>query len=202
MPEARKKLTHPPLKEVAFEVIFQPKLKIMENLANFQEAISDEYPHIGEEQLIPFPMSPQGLSSKIKQIYVFENSDHTRLIRITIDRFNIVEKKYDSFISFSKELKRLWGVFSREMGDIKAKRIGLRYINELTIPYSNGKLNISKYVKPYYNEKMFKGHDIIGMNIEARVQEQDKSLTIRSGILRHEIRDSNKHLIYSLDYDC
>lgn len=202
MPKARKKFNYPPLKEVAYEVIFQPKLKIIEKLADFQDAIAGEYPHIGEEQLVPFPMPAQPLSNNIRQRYVFENLERTRIIRVAIDRFNIVEKNYDSFISFSKELRKLWGVFIKEMGDIKAKRIGLRYINELKIPYSKGNANICKYVKPYYNEKMFKGQNIIGMNIEARVQEHDESMTIRSGILRDETIDSNRYLIYSLDYDC
>jgi len=203
MPKS-KKFAYPPLQEVAFEVSFLPKLKVFDNLSDFQETIANDYPHIGEEQVVslPMPLQVRDLADRVKQRLVFENSSKTKMIRISVSSFNFVEKSYDSFTSFSKELKSLWRRFQNKMGDFSINRIGLRYINRLLLPCTNGAVDVTQYTNPYYDVARFEGTDIKTIQIEARLVEKDKYLNVRSGILGEESRDGQRFAIYLLDYDC
>lgn len=199
-----KKFAFPPLEEVAFEINFLPKLKVFDNLSDFQEEISNNYPNISEEQLFPLqqPGQPPEYVDRLKKRLIFENLKKTRMVRISLISFNFVERSYDSFAQLSKEIKALWKIFSEKIGKVSINRIGLRYINKLRIPIEKDDSDIINFIKPYYDSGRFNGYNIRTITIEARTFKKDINISIRSGIIGNEIKNGNKSIIYLLDYDC
>lgn len=199
-----KKFVYPPLEEVAFEVSFLPKLKVIDNLSDFQEKIVRAYPHVSVEQLVAGigPMALQELKDRAALRYSFENAERSSLLRVSVSNFNYVDKKYDSFTVFSKNVTDLWAKFKGKMGSPAVTRVGLRYINKLRIPLSDNVANVSEFTKPYYDSTMLPPSEISTVKVEARVKRKGKLLTIRSGILGEDSTDDGRFLVYLLDYDC
>ncbi len=199
-----KKFAYPPLEEVAFEITFLPKLKVIDRISDFQDKIARSYPHVSVEQLMARigPMGMQELKDRAALRYSFENSDRTSLLRVSVQSFNYVDKSYDSFNVFSKNVTDLWAKFEKEMGRPTAIRVGLRYINKLRIPLSGRVAKVSEFTKPYYDSTMLPPSEIRTVNVEARVKRKGKLLTIRSGIQGEDSTDDGRFLVYLLDYDC
>lgn len=199
-----KKFAYPPLEEVAFEVTFLPKLKVIDRLPDFQDKIARAYPHVSVEELLAAigPMPMQELKDRSALRYSFENAEKTSLLRVSVRNFNYVDKKYDSFAVFSKNVTDLWAKFEKEMGRPTAIRVGLRYINKLRIPLSGKVAKVSEFTKPYYDSTMLPPSEIRTVNVEARVKRKGELLTIRSGIQGEDSTDDGRFLIYLLDYDC
>jgi len=198
-----KKLIKPPLNNVAFEINFAPKLKILEGLADFQDAISTEYPEFAEEQLLtPLPSSEGGKTEKLRRHFLFENNEKTRLLRISIINFNFIESQYKSFNDYSGQVNNLWSKFYKIVGDLKITRAGVRYVNYLTIPIERKGINIEKYVKPYFVSSRLQEKELKSIYVETRTVNNGLHMTIRSGI-RDDLKIDGKHYVrYLLDYDC
>lgn len=199
-----KRFAYPPLEEVAFEITFLPKLKVIDKVSDFQDKIARSYPHISVEQLLPAigPMEMQELKDRAALRYNFENAEKTSLLRVSVRNFNYVDKKYDSFAVFSKNVTDLWNKFKREMGPPAATRAGLRYINRLRIPLGDSAAKVSEFTKTYYDSTMLPPSEIRTVKVEARIKRKGKLLTIRSGILGEDSTDEGRFLVYLLDYDC
>lgn len=199
-----KKYAFPPLEEVAFEITFLPKLKVIDKISDFQDTIARSYPHISIEELFTTigPMEVQQLKDRAALRYTFENAEKTSVLRVSVRNFNYVDKKYDSFAVFAKDVLDLWDKFTTEMGPPVATRAGLRYINKLKIPAGESPVRVSDFTKPYYDSEMLSPSEISSVKVEARIERKGKLLTIRSGILGEESTDKGRFLVYLLDYDC
>ncbi|RKX32290.1 MAG: hypothetical protein DRP46_01495 [Candidatus Zixiibacteriota bacterium] len=199
-----KKFKYPPLTEVAFEIKFDPKLRIFDKLSDFQELIASKLPQIGEEHLFPFSsnMPLEDSTRNLKKRVVFEDSANKKLLRLSVDGFNFIEKSYESFAKYQKEIATLWKDFSDIMGNLSLNRIGLRYINHLKIPYTDELKDMEKYIKPYYSMERLNKEKVKSISIESRILRDDYILTIRSGIISEDTTDKGKHKVYLLDYDC
>jgi len=195
-----KTYSHPPLIEVAFEISFLPKIKVFSQISEFQDKIADAFPIIGEG----LPVTPFGKNEEIDKslgrMLLFENELRTKLLRIKINSFNFVEKKYISFNHFQTECLDLWDKFCTNIGTFAVRRIGLRYINTLTFPLTDNIEGIKLFTKPYFDIKAFTEDKIGSISIEARVKRKDKNLTIRSGIIG--VNKETGLMDYLLDYDC
>jgi len=193
-----------PLEEVAFEVQFAPKLKVIDGLSDFQDSIGIDYPSITQEHMISLPLAtnPADLSDPLAARWVFENEEDKRLVRVTARSFNFVDKKYVSFTNFSSEIARLWNQFNTSAGTIRnVQRIGLRYINRLQLPFKGGLSDIEKYTLPYFSIERFKDLETATVRMEARVTKDDTRMTIRAGFLGVDKIESEDFIVYMLDYD-
>jgi uncharacterized protein (TIGR04255 family) len=190
-----------PLQEVAFEVSFHPKLKIFDNLANFQEKISVDYPKIAEERpVLTLALGqPDEFFTKRNEKVVFEDALNTKLVRISIGSFNFVDKQYANFEVFSNEILSLWDKFISEVGKPNITRIGLRFINRLSIPADKA---IENHVVPYYNRERFSEYQRESVVVEVKLIKGQIHLNIRSGRLPDIEEDGIKLSQYYLDYDC
>jgi uncharacterized protein (TIGR04255 family) len=199
MPKTNRQVfKYAPLSEVAFEISFLPKLKIVDEIANFQDAISKEYPGIEmHEQLRP---SGDTLESKYRQVFQFQAPDKKRFVRVAATSFNLVDTSYVSFQNYSAEVMRLWSIFKKCSGTVRETRIGLRYVNKLKIPVSKSSLEIVKYVHPYFDQEKFQGWDLGIIRQEARSRRSNVGLTVRSGIAGYA--EDGTVALYILDYDC
>ncbi|HWR83431.1 MAG TPA: TIGR04255 family protein [Candidatus Deferrimicrobium sp.] len=199
--------SHAPLEEVAFEISFFPKLKIVEKLADFQDRLATTYPQLGEEYAFRSPDAGRdsGIIDTMKKRFSLTNPEGTRAVRLSIISLNVVERKYESFNRLKDEIIQIWNWFCDTVKDIKAQRIGLRYINRLRIPLPCDLTKLQDITRLYFAPSRFENEEEIHViNQEATVKRKDTLLTIRSGILGVEtdLQANNKQqLIYLLDYD-
>lgn len=182
----------PLLSEVAFQISFHPKLKVNDSISRFQEELVDSYPRLERE---PIPLDESNI------LYTFNTRTGERFVRIAINNFNLVEKKYESFKSFSAETMRLWNLFVEHIGKVAIERIGLRYVNRLYLPFTKGS-KTSDFINNYYSEEKLIIEELQLLKQESLVFRKDRYLTIRAGIAGKIIKDKKQHIVYILDYDC
>lgn len=198
------KFQYVPLEEVAFEVQFAPKLKVIDKLSDFQDSIGVDYPSLNQEHMVSLPLvaNPVDLSDKLAARWVFENEDKMRLVRLTARSFNFVDKRYVSFADYSREVEHLWNQFELNAGAVKnVQRIGLRYINRLQFPFKDGFGDIAEYTLPYFSIDRFKDLEPATVRMEARVTKDDTRMTIRAGFLGVDKIEAEDFIVYMLDYD-
>jgi len=201
------KFEHPPLREVAFEINFDAKLIIEENIAKFQDQIIEDFPEYSDELAISTVL-PEGLPENLKaQIggkrHVFENKKRTKMIRVSNSKFNYIVKDYQDFENYLKEVQRYCKNFCDLNAIKKFNRIGLRYINNIAIPSKNGTYNITDYVKPVIQMDRFDQKELITFISEIRLRKVTRKLSLRTGLVAEGKWDANERVgIYALDLDC
>jgi uncharacterized protein (TIGR04255 family) len=198
------KFKYPPLVEVAFEISFIAKLKVLDKISDFQDKIAKYYPNISSEELLGFkiPGPSSELMDKFRTRFIFENLDKSKMVRIALNSFNFIEKSYDSFSKLHNDIKESWDAFFSTIGDISIDRIGLRYINKLKIPVKYNIKEISDFIVPYYDKGRFNEYDINALIIDARLAGENSNLNIKSGIIGKDSDENKTYTIYLLDYDC
>ncbi len=203
----REKFPFPPVKEVAFEVNFDSRLKIDKEISDYQDKIIKDLPKFTWEhslKSVPEIAVPELVRQMGTRVYVFENEQRSEILRISCSNFNYITKGYVSFDDFKRKLKNYFEKFC-ELYQIEIfKRIGLRYINNIEIKKVNGFYDFTKYIVPFIALNHFPINDIITTFAEVRLNKSDKKLTIRSGLIGEATRreDSQKVGIYILDFDC
>lgn len=186
------KFKYPNLSEVAFQVSFHPKLKVNDCISSFQEDIVGTYPNLVREA---------NAMDAPNMMYVFNTRTASRFVRIAINNFNLVEKEYKSFESFSGEALKLWNIFIGRIGEVAIERIGLRYVNRLSLPFAKG-AKTSDFINNYYSEEKLEIDELQLLKQESLVFRKDRFLTIRAGIAGKIMKDNTEHIVYILDYDC
>lgn len=139
------------LKDVIFRVDFSPILKInVDHPVEFQEIIKTHLPSLIIEEIQEIEtqfqnMAPAG--SKIIKYpqYVFSNKEKT--VKVTLSNSNLLihYSKYDTYSNFKSIIELAYNQLYKIYKPIDMKRIGLRYINELTFETGN-LFEWSKYV--------------------------------------------------------
>lgn len=196
--QTKQPYSHPPLKEVAFEVKFNPRLKVMSSIAEFQEKIADEYPEISKQLLVP---RTEDSVPGVGEILLFENEKRSRIIRVAVDTFGFIVKDYNTFSEYDSERTRLWDLFEDRTGKSKMKRIGLRYINQLRFPYPD--VDFRDHVKLHHREEAIRQDDELARAmVEVRLKREGVRFTIRAGVRGLNTDDKSTYLDYLLDYDC
>jgi len=184
-----------PLKEVAFEVRFNPLLKIERDIARFQEGITQEYPLLGKE--VTLTDGEQGST------FLFHTADKRKTIRASVRSFGLSTTGYHHFPPFREELLEKTNVFCHCYDVTSFTRVGLRYINNIEVPERQGAYDFTELVYPHLNLQRVSAKDIQKMAQEIVLTRKTGALAIRSGLLplppvpgREE-----KKAVYILDLD-
>jgi len=126
-------LGNPPAREVICQVRFAPLLEITQNLpAQFQREIRTRFPNFALTQNVglgggqPFPNE-----------YAFNSSDNLSTASLGTNFIAYTTREYSHWMSFISEVKFLLEAFTTSYGIILSTRIGLRYINEITLDSTN-----------------------------------------------------------------
>jgi len=81
------------------------------------------------------------------------------------------------------------------------ERIGLRYVNQISIPSEDTEVEYKKYAQSPLSTEAFSGHVASNFLTEIALDlDSTKKLTIRSGLLPFQEDESNR--TYLLDFDC
>ncbi|MFH1503933.1 MAG: TIGR04255 family protein [Candidatus Omnitrophota bacterium] len=116
-----------PLDQTVFEIRFPGEPRVECNRDKFYEQIRETYPNV----LIPRSLEGKAMAA---EPYKFERDDGSWGVMISINKLAIYCKKYEGFVSFKKEVLRLFSLFGKLYNIKKLNRIGLRYIN--VIPFT------------------------------------------------------------------
>jgi uncharacterized protein (TIGR04255 family) len=187
--------SNPPLKEAAFEVRFNPLLKIQRDLSIFQERIAAQYPVLGKEN------APVG--SEPLETFLFKSEDTKNIVRVSIRSFGFSTLAYRGYAPFKKELLEKTELFCDCFGIESFKRVGLRYINNIEVEEHQGQFNFTDFVRPLIDVTRLPIREISRFAQEIALRKDDGQLTIRSGLIPLPMHGDNgsKKAIFVLDLD-
>lgn len=126
---------------------------------------------------------------------VFESSDKKKVLDVGTQRFSLElkESEYPGWESFSSELKKYWGLFSKHFGEIKLVGLSARFINKINLP--NERFLLNKYFNTYIHNNS--DADISGFNMTYQTF-KGKNLANITHTLGQPI---DNHIPYFLDID-
>ncbi len=195
-----------PLKEVICQIQFSPILRIAnEDPVDFQESIRDRFPKLSVEQPVVIgPLITHGSESpKIDtgaRIFRFHNRSESCSVTLAPHFVAFTSEVYKSWLDYRDDLSFLINAFQKTYNIQYATRIGLRYINVLTIENTKSE-EFSEIISLLRDEIVtyFRISEIENPHIvkqEVRVQiDDDGVLALRFG-LREDAKDE-----FILDYD-
>jgi uncharacterized protein (TIGR04255 family) len=178
----------PPLREVAFELRFPPRLRVQAEIWRLQDQLVADYPDVGKETAI----QPNGT---ILDVSVFGNPRESRVIKITHQNFLIAFTRYVRFEDFKAEVLSRSEQFCRTFGIDSFLRVGLRYVNEIGLPGTTPG-SLLTYVRPVLKFERFPIESIDQFAVEIRSRREHQAVTVRTALIPGVLQT------YVLDIDC
>ena len=134
-------LRNPPLVEVVCQVRFAPLLRIAEKLpSEFQELLRRRFPQFTVHSPIGIEARLFDISAPIKlpNQYDFRTADGRSAASLGVDFVALSTQGYSTWSAFLKDLALVFRAFVKTYGAVAATRVGLRYINDLTLENTGG----------------------------------------------------------------
>lgn len=182
----------PPLREVAFEIRFSPRLRVNSELWKIQEELVNDYPALTAEQLLQ-------ASGTVLNVNVFQNPNSARAIKISQENFVVAFTRYTRFEDFKEEVVNRVKGFCKKFDVSSLTRIGLRYVNNIVIPTSDDPSNLLRYVRPVIDFDRVPVEALEQFVSEVRIRQKNHAVTLRGALLA-PLEDGRR--IYVLDVDC
>ncbi len=190
--ELEEVFAHPPIREVAFEIRFAPRLRVPAELWRLQDQLVEEYPEVATESLF----QPSGAALSIN---VFQNPANERVIKVSQQNFVIAFTRYTRFEDFKDEALQKTKQFCATFGITALLRVGLRYVNNIVLPAADSTVSLLKFVRPFADLQRLPAENIDQFVTEVRLRHRDSMVMLR-GVLLAPLEDGRK--IYVLDIDC
>jgi len=133
-----------PITEALLDILVElPSTTNLEVLSSFQESIKEQYPL--KRDKIMWQGGLQIQEGGVPQIcvptggpvgYFFESPEHKKIVQARLDGFTFSKlKPYDKWEIFVEEARSLWYHYGNIAKPLMIKRIGLRYINRIEMPF-------------------------------------------------------------------
>jgi uncharacterized protein (TIGR04255 family) len=183
---------HPPIREVAFEIRFAPRLRVTAELWRLQDRLVEQYPTASTESVF----QPTG---SMLTVHVFQNSITGRLIKISHENFVIAFTRYTRFEDFKEEVISRTDEFFSTFGVNALTRVGLRYVNNIVIPAAEAASSLLHFVRPLMDFDRIPLDDTEQFVNEVRMRYKAHMVTVR-GVLLAPLEDRRR--VYVLDLDC
>lgn len=183
----------PAVREVACEVRFAPRLRIVPEVWRIQDKLAEAYPQVGEETV------PQA-DGRLLGTYVFASRSDQRLIKVSQENFLVVFNTYTTFEDFKAEVTKRVQDFAKEFEVRTFHRMGLRYVNHLEIPAADGIRLLQRYVNAPVDFHRFDLESIEQFLTEFRLKAGPHKLTVRGALI--QVPTNVQSLLYILDLDC
>jgi uncharacterized protein (TIGR04255 family) len=183
---------HPPIREVAFEIRFAPRLRVNAELWRIQEELVREYPVVGMETVLQSNGSALGVN-------IFQNADAARAIKVSQENFVVAYTKYTRFEDFKEEVLLRTKQFCLKFDVSELARVGLRYVNNIVIPRTAKSPDLLRYIRPVLDFERVSIDNIDQFVTELRIRQKDHLITLR-GVLLTPLEDGRR--VYVLDIDC
>jgi uncharacterized protein (TIGR04255 family) len=191
--DLRELFKKPAVKEVACEIRFTPRLRIIPEVWRVQDRLAESYPQVGEEQ------APQA-DGRILHSYVFGDPTGQRVVKLSQENFVLIVNKYVSFEQFKKETLVRITEFCKEFDITTFQRVGLRYVNHIELPAKDGISLLQRYVNAPVDFDRFRPETIEQFLTEFRLRTGEYKLTVRGVLL--QLPNNTEQLLYILDLDC
>lgn len=179
---------HSPLREVAFEVRFPVRLRVAAEMWRLQERLVHKYPEAGREQSIQ-------ATGAVSDVAVFQNSAESRVIKVSHQNFVIAFTRYVRFGEFKSEALEQTEQFCSTFGIEAFSRVGLRYVNQITLPTTDP-ASLLVYLRPPIAFNSFAVNDVDHFALELRARYREHLVTMRTALIPGLLRT------YVLDIDC
>ncbi|HEV7673281.1 MAG TPA: TIGR04255 family protein [Candidatus Angelobacter sp.] len=184
---------HPAVREVACEIRFAPRLRIVPDIWRVQDKVASSYPQVGEEET-------RVGDSKPLRTFVFANPTEQRLIKVSQENFVFVTLQYRSYEELKAEALKRIDDFCQEFEINSLQRIGLRYVNHIELGKKDGITALQKYVNAPVKFDEFELKQLEQFLTEFRIAIGHHKLTIRGALL--QLPTDLNRLLYVLDLDC
>ena len=198
------------IKKVIFRVDFAPILSINENLdPKFQESIRSIFPKLeiqaGHQVSTEFRDGKSTSSSSVFNQYILQNESQSKKLTVS-SQFLILEvKDFQGFEEFKGRVNTIVTNFNTSYKPISIIRMGLRYINEISIkdgsPFSWDGLINSDLVSLLKSELILKGKTSRIMT-QVIYNMEGFNITFSFGIANSEFPNPISRKEFILDYDC
>jgi uncharacterized protein (TIGR04255 family) len=183
----------PSVREVAFEVRFAPRLRVVPEVWRIQDGLAEDYPRLLEED----QLQPEGRSI---HFYTFTDSAGKRTIKVSQENFLVIANQYIDFESFKAEALKHIKAFAA-LFEIKSfNRIGLRYINHIELPGDDVIDRLQELVRAPIDFTRFDSETIEQFMTEFRLKAEEDALTVRGALLA--VPGKPQSHLYILDLDC
>ena len=204
-----KPLRHPPLSEVAFEISFPRQFLVENKIAEYQKEVEKDYPNSSDEFIVRLPpvvafgKAPRKDTSGLTPVrsFVFQNPDGSRKINLSVVNLNFLVTNYKDFEDYKNALLPVLSAGIRIFELNRVERIGLRYINRISIPIERGVLGYQDYVRSAIDLSPFTDKQLTHFLTEVRLElGTQRHFTVRGGLLPAESDTADR--IFLLDLDC
>jgi uncharacterized protein (TIGR04255 family) len=185
-----------PLKEVAYEIRFAPRLRVQRDLADFQGEIVSDYPTYTNEAIL--------LDNDQVQGWRFTSDDRGRAVRVTERSFGFITNRYVSFEKYISELLRLQQTFTHIFEIQAVKRVGLRYVNNIVVDLQQGGTSLLENVNPVIDVARIAVGELARFACEVQLKKKVGFLTIRTGLIdipHGGPQKAQEQAVYILDLD-
>jgi len=183
----------PSVREVACEVRFAPRLRVIPEVWRMQDTLAEMYPQIDEEQVAL-------TTSRILQAYVFANQSAGRLIKVSQENLVVIFNRYTTFEDFKTEALSRIADFSNEFDVGTYQRVGLRYVNNIELPPDEPARALHRFVHAPVDFERIDIDTIEQFMTEFRLKKTGHKLTIRGALIPTPA--DARHMLYILDLDC
>ncbi len=198
------------LKAVIFRIGFNNILKISQTLpVAFQDKIRANFPiteeHSGTKIFTAIQGNKKQEQTEFYKEWWFFNKDKTMKVTINPESYVFESFSYKNFEVINKNIKETYEIFSQEYSPIVFNRIGLRYVNELSVKDGNP-LNWTEYIDENLTkttDSFIKEKDKISRAMsQMHLNYDDKMLIFTYGLHNTEFPSKISRKEFALDLDC
>jgi uncharacterized protein (TIGR04255 family) len=149
----------PPIVEAIFHVVVERDSEFNnETLNDYAKYITEKFPAFDRKEQrslkseISVPLDdPHNITSSISNIlqgYILASNDNSKVIQANIDNFSFSKlRPYDTWESFYQEANEFWRKYAEITSADRVKRLGLRYLNRIVIPFEGSTFKLQEYIK-------------------------------------------------------
>jgi uncharacterized protein (TIGR04255 family) len=156
MTENALKLDRPPIIEAVVDIQcdLPPQLALEDIALQAKEAFRDVYPvarklRVQHHEVTASPQTgARLLASQRVTALQFHLSDGKQIVQIREEGYSFNRlAPYSSLDDYLPEIERTWRLFRELVEPVQLRRVGLRYINRLSLPTDDDRLQISRYLR-------------------------------------------------------
>lgn len=179
-----------PLRLVVGQIRFPLQLRLSEPafIAQFQDALADDYPVAAREQQVALQVSPKGglQAAPSENLLRFSSRDGGWAVVLGESALTLEVRGYSAVEDFASRFEKVLNVAKERLRLRERSRLGLRYINEFRHEAGRTLADWASLMNP--DLLGFPGRDLFGgtaehMAQEVRVRRDDGVLAIRHGLL-------------------
>lgn len=145
-------------------------------------------------------------SQKKKVFWQIFNVDKTKRVEVDTTFIAITYSEYKDSKVLLKDIGEVFDTFVKKFDVKTIKRIGLRYVNEITLPKDKDVLDLGKYI----SKSLISNLDLVkdsGMKTSRTINQimlrnDDVYITFNSGMVNKDYPNEIVNKEFLLDYDC